>query len=37
MSKVRSDRRSLNRQMHDRMQDMRCFGESRDVAKKEYK
>ena len=37
MNKVRSDRRSLNRQMHDRMQDMRCFGESRDVAKKEYK
>ncbi len=37
MSRARADRRSINKQMHDRMESMKCFGESRDIAKKEYK
>lgn len=37
MSKARENRRSLNNQIHMRMQEMKCMGESRHQAKQEYK
>lgn len=37
MSRARENRRSLNNQVHQRMEQMKCMGESRHQAKQEYK
>ena len=37
MSRARKERGSLNYQLHQRMEQLKCFGESRDIAKKEYR